>query len=90
MTYSSNVTPTDAPYRVRVIEMIKEVTFEETDGLSTELNCHDAKWDMQKMFSRKLGDKFCFSVVLVFHTRRYLVSQILFLYKKFRKFAFFY
>lgn len=48
--------------------MIKEVTFEETDGLSTELDCHDAKWDMQKVFSSKLGDKFCFSIVLVFHT----------------------
>lgn len=83
------MTLTDAPYRVRVIEMIKEVTFEETDGLSTELNCHDAKWDMQKMFSSKLGDKFCFSV-LGFHTRRYLVFLILFLYKKFSKFAFFY
>lgn len=84
------MTPTDAPYRVRVIEMIIEVTFEETDGLGTVLNFHDAKWDMQEMFSSKLWDKFRFGVVLVFHTRHYLVSQILFLYKKFSKFAFFY
>lgn len=82
--------PTDAPYRVRVTEMIKEVTFQETDGLGTVLNFHNAKLDMQEMFSSKLWDKFHFSVFLVFHTRSYLVSQILFLYKKFSKFAFFY
>lgn len=79
----------NAPYRVRVIETIIEVTLEETLGLGKVLNFPDAKLDTSETFSSRLWDKFSFSFVLtvLFYI---LVSQILFLYKKFSEFAFFY
>lgn len=86
------MTPKNAPYRVRVTEMILEVTFGKTNGLGKVLNFHDAKLDMYETFSSKLWNKFSFSFVLtvLFYIPCYLISQILFLYKKFSKFAFFY
>lgn len=83
------MTPTHAPYRVRVIEMIIEVTLEGTHGLGKVSNFPDAKLDTSETFSSQLWNKFSFSFVLtvLFYI---LVSQILFLYKKFSEFAFFY
>lgn len=53
------------------------------------LNFPDAKLDTSETFSSQLWNKFSFSFVLtvLFYI---LVSQILFLYKKFSEFAFFY
>lgn len=83
------MTPTNAPYRVRVIGMIIEVTLEGTCGLGKVLNFPDAKLDTSETFSSQLWNKFSFSLVLtvLFYI---LVSPILFLYKKFSEFAFFY
>lgn len=69
--------------------MMTQVTLEETDGLGKALDCHDAKLDTSDTFSSKLWNQFSLSSVLtvLFYI---LVSQILFLYKKFSEFAFFY